>query len=313
MTIAKPVRPDRLAALRGRPAGILLFALLCMSAPALAADRWEEAGSGAVAILPVPVKANSITGGSLVCAEQRWSLRLRTEERAASPGPVQAKLTVDEEAFPVMAEQKPGLITVPIDYAMIEGLKSGTGLAISLGSEQGALAATFALRDSRKVLEAIAPRCSQVDMSAYEQVSLSETDPAVERARPLLNEETKLFREATSVTPKLAASHLDRGEGREMLFATLCGSSWYYGRTGCSLFGYVRPTPADEWQQAYNSEGMGLFIDPKTSNGGWPDLVTLERSGGVEPIRWKWNGSQYELRDPMVAGEEPTSTGAVTP
>ena len=299
-----------------RGASILIGAFVALSSisiAALAADRWEEAGSGAVAILPVPVKATAITGGSLVCAEQRWSLRLRTVDLVASPGSVPAKLTVDEESFPVMAEQQPGLITVPIDYEMIEGLKSGSGLVISLGSGQGSPAATFALGNSRKVLEAIAPRCSQVDMSAFEQVSLSETDPAVERARPLLNEETKLFREATSATPKLAAAHLDRGLGREMLFATLCGSSWYYGRTGCSLFGYVRPTPADEWQAAYNSEGMGLYIDPAASNGGWPDLVTLERTGGVEPIRWKWNGSQYELRNPMVAGDEPTSTGAVTP
>lgn len=312
MTIEKPVRLDRFAALRAPLAGVLLAASLGMSAPALASDLWEEAGSGAVAILPVPVKASSITGGSLVCAEQRWSLRLRTDDRVASSGSVQAKLTVDEESFPVMAEQQPSLITVPISYEMIEGLKSGSGLAISLGSAQGAPAADFALRDSRKVLEAIAPRCSQVDMSAFEQVSLSETDPAVERARPLLAEETKLFREATSATPKLAATHLDRGQGHEMLFATLCGSSWYYGRTGCSLFGYIRPTPADEWRQAYNSEGMGLYIDPKISNGGWPDLVTLEQSG-VEQIHWKWNGSQYELRDPLVAGDEPTSTGAVTP
>ena len=312
MTVAKTVRPYRLAGLPCVLAGVLLAASLGMSASALAADRWEEAGSGAVAILPVPVKATAITGGSLVCAEQRWSLRLRTDG-TASPGPVSAKLTVDEESFPVVAEQEPGIITVPIDYEMVDGMKSGASLVISLGSRQGAPAATFALRDSRKVLEAIAPRCSQVDMSAFEQVSLSETDPAVERARPLLAEETKLFRDATSATPKLAVAHLDRGAGREMLFATLCGSSWYYGRTGCSLFGYVRPTPADEWREAYNSEGMGLFIDPGTSNGGWPDLVTLEHNGGVEPIHWKWNGSQYELRNPLVAGDEPTSTGTITP
>jgi hypothetical protein len=311
MTIAKSVRPHRLACPRSVRAGILLATLLGTSAPALASDRWEDAGSGAVAILPVPLKATAITGGSLVCSEQRWSLRLRADSSTASFGLVPAKLAIDEESFPVTAEQEPRVITVPIDHVMIEGLKSGAGLSIGLGS--GAPAAAFALRDSRKVLEAIAPRCSQVDMSAFEQVSLSETDPAVERARPLLDEETKLFREATSATPKLAATHLDRGAGREMLFATLCGSSWYYGRTGCSLFGYLRPTPADEWREAYNSEGMRLYIDPAASNGRWPDLVTLEHNGGVEPIRWNWNGSHYELRDPLVAGDEPATTGAVTP
>jgi hypothetical protein len=313
MTVEKPVRPESRKRLNGLLAGLLLTVSLGLPAPAFASNRWEQAGSGAVAILPIPVKATSITGGSLVCAEQRWTLRLRTGMDAVPVGSVPAKLTIDGESFPVTAARQPGLVTIPIDYQMIDQMKSGSGLSVSTGGEDGAPAADFTLRDSRKVLEAITPRCSQVDMSAFEQVSLSETDPAVERARPLLAEETKLFREATTATPKLAAAHLDRGEGREMLFATLCGSSWYYGRTGCTLVGYLRPTAADEWRQAYSSEGMDLYIDPIASNGGWPDLITLDRVDGIEPIRWMWNGSSYELRDPMVAGDEPTNTGTVTP
>ena len=47
--------------------------------PALAADRWEEAGSGAVAILPLPKPATAITGGSFYCSEQRWAFLLRPQ------------------------------------------------------------------------------------------------------------------------------------------------------------------------------------------------------------------------------------------
>ena len=106
-----------------------------------------------------------------------------------------------------------------------------------------------------------------------------------------------------------AAARLDRGEGREMLFATLCGSSWYYGRSGCTLFGYLRQAPMQDWREAYHSEGMALYVDATASHGGWPDLVTLE-PGGITPIHWKWNGEAYELRDPQVAVDE---AGLATP
>ncbi|MDQ6434062.1 hypothetical protein RB623_08380 [Mesorhizobium sp. LHD-90] len=293
--------------------GMVCLAVLAGAPAAMAGDRWEEAGSGAVAILPVPGKAAAITGGSLVCAEQRWSLRLRLDRSVEALSSQQAKVSVDGESFLVLAETGPDVLSLPASYEMIDAMKAGGLLVVAAGARTDGPAATFPLKNSRTVIEAIAPRCSQVDMSAYEQASLSETDPAVERARPLLAEETKLFRQATTATPKLAAAHLDRGQGREMLFATLCGSSWYYGRTGCTLFGYIRATPAEEWREAYNSEGMALYIDASASSGGWPNLVTLEAAGGAEPIQWKWNGERYELRDPLVAADEPANTGTVTP
>ena len=50
-----------------------------------ASDRWEEAGSGAVAILPPPQKAKGITSASLFCAEQRWSFFFRAEPGLCPP------------------------------------------------------------------------------------------------------------------------------------------------------------------------------------------------------------------------------------
>lgn len=278
----------------------LVLASPCSSA--FASDRWEEAGSGAVAILPVPSRATAITGGSLACAEQRWSLRLRTEPRPAGP-PLAAKVTIDRSAFAVAAEYGTGVFTVAVSSEMLEALKASSRLAVVLGPGTEAPQASFALRGSQKVIEAIAPRCSPVDLGPFQPVTLSETDAAAALAEPLLAGEVKLFRAATSGTPKLAAARVDRGEGREMLFASLCGSSWYYGRSGCSLFGYLRGTPTAEWRTVYNTEGMALYVDPSTANAGWPNLVTLEMPGGVTPIHWKWNGEAYELRDPQVAVE----------
>ena len=271
-------------------------------APALAGERWQEAGSGAVAILPVPAKANVITGGSLVCAEQRWTLRLRTEPRRPSSSVARAKLAIDEKLYPVLAEQAETVVTVPVSYEMIELLKAGARLTVDFGIDE-ALSASFSLSGSRKVIDATWPRCSPIDMSAYDRIVISEADPALDIAQPLLAKEIKLFRAATSAAPGLAAARLDRGEGREMLFATVCGSSWYYGRSGCTLFGYLRAAPAEEWREVYNSEGLNLYIDPNASKGGWPDLLTLEPVGGLEPMRWTWTGERYEPIDPRFAAD----------
>ena len=87
-----------------------------------------------------------------------------------------------------------------------------------------------------------------------------------------------------------------------MLFATVCGSSWYYGRSGCTLFGYLRAAPAEEWREVYNSEGLHLYIDPNASKGGWPD-----RDAGTgrrpQPMRWTWTGERYEPLDPRFAAD----------
>jgi hypothetical protein len=281
-----------------------------LSGQGVAAEAWQEAGSGAVAILPVPTEAAAITGGSLVCAEQRWSLRLRTGPRETPTSAVPARLSVDAKTYPMLAEQQARTVTLPLSREIVEALKGGSRLTAELGTDD-TVAATFALRGSRKVIEAVAPLCSQVDMSAYAKIELSETD-AVETARSLLEEEIGLFRAATTATPKVAATRLDRGAGKEMLFATLCGSAWYYGRTGCGLFGFVRTGPVGDWREAYNSEGLAIYTDASTSNGGWPNLVTLDRFD-LEPMHWSWNGERYEPRDPLIAADEDPRTGTITP
>lgn len=77
------------------------------------------------------------------------------------------------------------------------------------------------------------------------------------------------------------------------MFASLCGSTSYYGRSGCTLSGFASASPGSEWKPVYNSEGVRLYTDPKVANGGWPNLVTLPVTDGVEPEHWMWDGSEY--------------------
>ena len=88
-----------------------------------------------------------------------------------------------------------------------------------------------------------------------------------------------------------------------MLFSSLCGSTWYYGRTGCTFAAFARLSATAPWQEVYNSEGVAMYTDPKAGNGGWPNLVTLPLVGGTEATHWVWTGSTYELADHAVAGD----------
>jgi hypothetical protein len=289
----RPVGPRRLAACT---AAFLLAGAL----PAPAGDRWQEAGSGAVAILPIPLKTAVIKGGSLFCDEQRWAFRLRVEAAARSSQEADVVVAVDSAEFTAKASLSPGVATISVPFEMLEPLKAGNRLSFTIDSE---LAAMFSLRGSRAVLEAVAPRCSAVDMSAYENVALSETDQSVGTAARLMAEEEALFREATGKEPVLAAASVKVAPHAELIFASLCGSDRYYGQSGCTLSGFVRQSAGEDWREVYNSEGVALYLDRKTSAGGWPDLVTLARDSGAEPSHWMWTGLAYEIREPAIAKE----------
>jgi hypothetical protein len=273
--------------------------LLAGALSATAGDRWEEAGSGAVAILPVPLKATNITGGSFSCAEQRWSFRLRVETTSAVPRQeTTVAVAIDGADFPAKVDWSPGVVTISVPFEMLDLLKAGNRLSFAFDSEP---ATVFSLRGSRVVLDAVAPRCSEVDMSAYQSVALSETDQAIGTAAKLMAEESALFREATGKQSVLAAASFKVAPDAEMVFASLCGSSRYYGESGCTLSGFARQGASGDWREVYNSEGMALYLNPKTSAGGWPDLITLAPNGGAEPSHWMWTGLAYEIRKPAIA------------
>jgi hypothetical protein len=286
---------------------LLAAALYLAAAPAaLAGDRWEEAGSGAVAILPVPKPATAITGGSLYCAEQRWGFMFRTTPEAGLlPGSAaKAKLGVGSDNFELDAEVSPGTVAVAVPAEILLQLKESTKLVVEIGTGVDVPNATFNLRSSKLVIEAIAPRCSQIDMSAFEAVSLSETDASVPAATGLLADEIKLFREFTLKQPVVATTTIDIAADKRLMFASLCGSNNYFGDSGCSLTGYAADGADSIWRIVYETEGVHVYLDPKHANGGWPNIVALPVVGGTEPTHWVWSGAGYELLDQITSEED---------
>lgn len=269
---------------------------------AVAADRWEEGGSGAVAILPAPKPATGIVGGSLYCSEQRWAFlfRLTPDSGLAAAGSEKASLAVAETVQEFDAELSAGIAKVGVPPEILQSLKDGIGLEVQIGAGETAPSATFNLRSSTLVIEAIAPRCSQIDMSAFQSVSLSETDPAVPVATDLLKDEIKLFRQFTSKTPVVAAAVLELPDDKRLMFASLCGSKNYFGDSGCSLTGYAADGPESIWRVVYETDGMLLYTDPANSSDGWPNLVTLPVVGGTEATHWTWSTEGYRLLDQTV-------------
>jgi hypothetical protein len=278
----------------------LAFALLAAS-PA-SSSSWQEAGSGAVAILPAPEKASGITGASLFCAEQRWSFLLRLEPGSlASDTNMPGVLTAGGTRFAVEGLPKNGQLVVPLAPDMLGPIKASTRMKVEMDDKGKSLKAEFALAASRVVIERITSRCSPVDMSAYERVALSETDPASIEARDLLTEEARLFREATGLEPAYAARKLELADGKALLLASVCGSTAYYGVSGCSVFGFARQDAGEKWRLVYDTEGVQLYLDDKAGKDGFPALLTLPMTGAAEPSRWAWTGSAYEIRDEMMA------------
>ena len=298
-----------------RPGSLCLiaacFAALALSAGfARAEGRWQEAAFGAIAILPPPIGASQVAGGSLACAEQQWNFRLRIDALADIVVSKDVKLVIGEEKFPTPSSRAGSYLTIAVPPDALEPLKTGSRFGVTDSVDARRIAA-FGLDGSRKAIEAVAPRCSQVDMSSYEAVMFSETDRSVETARTLLAGEISLFRAATAKLPTLGATMIDV-DGGMLLFAKLCGSNSYYGKSGCNLTGFSSKGETDAWEEVYNTDGLLLYTDPKALANGWPDLLTLPMSGGSEVSRWRWNGRAFAVTDPIVA-EDPAYLGDGNP
>lgn len=280
-------------------------AVLVASQPALSADRWEEAGSGAVAVLPAPKPSTAIEGGSFYCSQQSWAFlfRLAPDAGLVVGNIEKAKLAVIDQLFELDAQISKQAAKVSVPREMLLALKEGTGFKVEIGEGEAAPKASFNLRSSKLVIEAIAPRCSQIDMSAYESVTLSPTDAAVPQARGLLEDEIKLFRAFTLKEPVVATTVVEFAGDKRLMLASLCGSTNYFGDSGCSLTGYAADGADSIWKRAYETEGVHLYIDRKQVTDGWPNLVTLPMVGGTEPTHWVWSGEGYQLLDQIISGE----------
>lgn len=266
-----------------------------LTSVALANDRWMPAVGEAAILLPDPVSAKGVAGATLSCAEQQWRLGLQLRpDVLLLPGPTSATLDVSGQAFPVEASVEPGKVVLPIDAPALAVLKSGTRAQVVVGGPAAALEATFGLRGSRLAIDAAAPLCSKRDMSQYETVAFTPYSSHLLEAKELRKAEIEVFRAATAADPVVSASKTVMKDGRSLLFVQLCGSSWYYGASGCNVAVFARLSDSAEWEQVYDAEGADLYLDSRRLVDGWPSIIALPKVGGEE-VLWAWGGDGYAV------------------
>lgn len=271
------------------------------------ADRWVTHKAKAEAALPLPRDGDAITAMTLSCVAQRWALAV------AAPMPVDADaatLTVDQRRFALNVVAADGVVSMAVPRDALEPLKTALHAELAFSGEAVAPLA-LSLRGSKLAITALQQSCSPRDMSAYEAVSFAASASELELARTLRHADIEAFALATASQPQVTAAMVDFGEGRRILFTRLCGSAWYYGRSGCNVTGLTSDPAQGEigsppsWQVIYDSEGALLYSDPKAVTRGWPDLVTLPARGEGSGKIWRWTGVAYAVHAPLPEDDEP--------
>jgi hypothetical protein len=275
--------------------------LLAAAVPAAAQDAWVADEFEARITLPDPEPGSPVTGGTMSCAEQVWKLSLATTIDAIVAGANgTAEIGLFLGTFPAPSKAVPAGIEITVPKEVLEPLKRGTRLVV--GFDGGTDEVRFRLAGSRRAITAAEALCSQRRMPVANSVPLTPYSSYLLLAKALRESDIADFATSTAAEPRLRAGMVEIGGGRRLLFTELCGSTWYYGNSGCSLIGYAPadgkdPQTPEGWRKVYDTEGVFLYVDPETSSGGWPDLLAYSATEAGEPARWTWNGSEYVLAD----------------
>lgn len=276
--------------------------------------RWEADAAGAVATIPLPEGTELVESATLSCSADAWTLALGIGgEAELEDGP--ATLVVDGRGFPAPATAEGRMLRLPVPLDAIEPLKAGARMSVDFDGALEALLGdpVFALRGSRVAITAAEERCPPPDMSGYEAVAFSAEGEDTLLMRQLRAADIAAFAQATASAPEAAAALVELEGDRRLLFTRLCGSSWYYGLSGCNVTGFAQGGGIEEWQVVYDTEGVHVYLDGNEAADGWPDIVTLPMRARGEQRRWHWEGGAYalvqmpvaawELRTPVADGE----------
>ncbi|HEV7415175.1 MAG TPA: hypothetical protein VGN98_03405 [Tianweitania sediminis] len=274
---------------------------------------WQAAGAGAVAILPVPDKAYGIVGASLACAEQNWTLVLRTGRdwrrglRTGGATPVAetgtAQLGIGRTTFAMPASHQGGTIALALPYEAIAPLQAATTLALEVGGAAGPASAQFSLTGSKRVLDALLPACSPRRMEGYDLVAFAPVGEAVAAAREALKDDIAAFKLATASEPRLQASRVFLDSKRSLLFTQLCGSSWYFGRSGCNVSAFASDGTTPLTRLVYENEGSTTYLDRTATSDGWPAITSVPLKGKPELTTFRWNDERYGVEPSLLAQE----------
>lgn len=284
----------------------MAFVLSCGSAMAQTSERWVADGTKAQAVLPLPRDNDAVTAVKFSCAAQKWTLAIETGLKSGK-GKFPAEMRVDARTFSVSAATQAGGIFIAIPREALDPLKTGLRWEIDFSGEPEEVVGdmTLPLRGSRIAITAMEETCSPRDMSAYKQVSFSENSAYIGLARQLRRKDMDAFTLATTAQAKVDAGIAVFKEGRRVLFTRLCGSAWYFGRSGCNITGFApramfdgpeaETTDADtpDWLVVYDTENALLYTDPKSASDGWADIIALPARSQQTGKVWRWAGNTY--------------------
>lgn len=275
-------------------------------AMAQAGDRWLAIDDAASAALPAPRGSDRIASATLSCAAQHWTLRLDLVPGTDVVDGI-AALDVDGRRFDIDLAVDGSSLDAGIPREALEPLRVGVRMTLDLDGalEQALGDPVFALRGSRVAIDAVAGRCTLRDMDDYTPVTFTPYSSYLNLAKELRKPDFDAFAAATASQPALDAAMAEFGGDRRILFTRICGSSWYFGSSGCNITGYAPAEGEPGWRAVYDTENVHLYTDPRSKTDGWPDIATLPVGSEGFPRLWRWNGADYDFAGELPEASEP--------
>jgi hypothetical protein len=284
-----------------------MLAATFAAAPVAAQTVWTAPEGQSYAMLPAPEPGTPVTGGVLLCDAQVWTLSLALEPGATIEGADgHATLTARGQPFSVETAAANGGVNLTIPYMALEPMMAGIRLHIEFEGESRPT--RFSLTGSRRAITAVEEVCPPRQLPTENSIGLTAVSPWLELGRRLRSSDIRDFVITTSELPELRVAMLDIEGSRQLFFTELCGTSWYYGVSGCNIAGYARiasgsdaPEEGDadldleRWEYVFESEGVHLYTDPDKLRDGWPDLIAIPLKPGSPDKLWTWTGQRYAV------------------
>lgn len=296
----------------GRGASFLpsIFAVLLLAAePAAAQTVWTAPEGQSYAMLPAPQQGTAVTGGVMLCDQQVWTLSLATEpgaEIADADGT--ATLIALGQRFTVQSSRGNSSIDLIVPYDALEPMKASSRLQIELGGDNEPI--RFALTGSRRAITAVEQNCSARQLPTENLIELEAASVYLELGRRLRADDIRDFIISTNQLAELEVAMIEIEGNRRLFFVEICGSSWYYGVSGCNIAGFAHfsatgsnPSEIDleGWEPVFESEGVHVYREPGQSSDGWPNLVTIPLKPGFPDKLWTWTGQRYAVEGTIQA------------
>ncbi len=291
----------------------MLGALLLSAAAASAQTAWTAPEGQSYAIMPAPEPGTPVTGGVMLCDQQVWTMSLSLEPDATIQGADgNATLTALGRPFSVSSSLGENTVDLTVPYDALEPMKASSRMQIDFEGENRPV--RFRLTGSRRAITAVEQSCSPRQLPTENKIPLLATSPYLELGRQLRANDIRDFVISTNELPGLRVAMLDLEDGQQLLFTEICGSSWYYGVSGCNVAGFARtvaggseisddPEKVDleGWETVFESEGVHLYTDPGKFKDGWPDLIAIPLKPGFPDKLWTWAGQRYAVEGTIQA------------